>query len=323
MTESRHQRRTADMCPKLFVAGVPSEVFPEAVASYLSKIVGRPVFLSTNLSNQSLKAQQNQRRRGHLVLACPDPDALQTLLRTKYVQFMGRTLTLAPFKSGSDLFAQNMLMNEKRVILKRVPAYITEARLTEILEFTYGPLETIFQFKPVNPMDTTNLKGEQKPRYSVFSVVFKEAVDARQLIEIGCLQLKNGYRVRVEKFEKPAEPTTRKTAPAQNWNFPSKCKNEHLNEFARKQHECERLFQINEFEKPIAKRYFQTYEETGNAYPYDHNPNNLRLNRIRSQRRRNMETYLTTIVQNGHSSTSDSSLGKQQQNIPSENKLSY
>lgn len=315
MTESRESCSENEVGVKLFVAGVPSGISQQLIVDFF-KSYGHLELATAN--NATGWRQSTINSKGHIILNCYDRLLAKDLIAQRNFNFLGRTLAVSEFMSGQDLISLNHKLNKCRVILKKVPSHIDQATLRSELSSKWGPLENIFQFKPMNPMDTTKLKKTEPPKYHVYSAIFKDPLHANKLIKYGFFDLSDGSRVQTEKFTKPKGNFKEKEMRYKNGHHSQKVRQ---NPWAEE--ECNRHIQKEKsqlawhlnmtFERPITSLYFKNYESPSVDYPYDHNFNNLRINTRKGQPAGfadyGLMTYFTLRLQST-SSSSSRTLGK-------------
>lgn len=266
---------------KLFVAGVPTGINQQLVADFFAQF-GRIELMDTCGPNSCRGA--NRLTKGHTFLICQDKALAEKLTTQKCFTFMGRNLSVSYFRSGTELISQNQLLNKCRVIFKKVPSHITERDLREEVVRKYGALDTFFQYKPVNPSDSTKTSLTELPKYNVFSAVFKVAEVAQKLIDSGFLELDDGSKIITEKFTKFKGTWNEKTGcltpgrPSRNLPDHSRLGGKQNTEFYIPQKNTLKSQAFN-YSKPSSALYFRAMARVAKAaYPYNHNYDNLRLN---------------------------------------------
>lgn len=180
---------------KLFVAGVPSGIDPRYVLDYFSR------YGKFELCEDSYNDSENGKFcKGYCNLLSYNKLETELLVGQKFFAFLGRTLTVTKHKTGVKLIIHNKMINQCRVIIKRVPGYFSEADLREELSAICGQIQSLFQFKARIPNNLGTV--DSCSQFKVYSVVFLRKDVAQKLIFESKLILSNGAVVIAEPYLK-------------------------------------------------------------------------------------------------------------------------
>lgn len=181
---------------KLFVAGIPSGIDQLDVLEYFNQ------FGSFYLCGNSNTSNSDKVSKGYCNLLSYNSRETKKVVDQAFFSFMGRTLTVTKHRSGLSLIVHNKKINKCRVIIKGVPNYYSEDQLREELLHSCGQLQSLFQFKPVNPIDHYGKIRKTVSKFTVYSAVFEEKITAQDLIQAGYLTLFDGSIAKIEPFLK-------------------------------------------------------------------------------------------------------------------------
>ena len=179
---------------KIFVAGIPTVTPDFEVLKYFRRF-GDVVWIDRSRGNPS---QTEEDHRNHCILYMRDKASVNAVLRMAPHAVGGRRVMCKEYLEGSQLFRQNLDYNRRRVILKKVPADLSEAQVRRYLEQAFGEIDTMFCFLPESNKDR---KFHQR-QYRSYSVMFKLAQSANQAALAKIIYLKDQQRTIVERFKK-------------------------------------------------------------------------------------------------------------------------
>lgn len=111
---------------------------------------------------------------------CVDNAAYESIIKQTVFLFEGRNVQCHPFITGFDLLKKNLRMNKCRVIVKKVPYFVSQDSLFEALESQAGQVSNIFEFKSDFRANTHSSMKNYK-RYKTYSVLFEDSQSARLL----------------------------------------------------------------------------------------------------------------------------------------------
>lgn len=180
----------------IFVAGLPANVCMSEVVQFFA-LLGEV----SPVQPRSVRVAEDRRRKGHCVLMCRDRPTFDCILKEGRFKFHGRNITAMPFMTGQALIEQNKEMTEARVIIKKVPAHISESDLRMHLEINFGRLRSLHRFV----LDKTKVKADAKKlsfyrRFDSYSAIFESKTVAKLLAEKKTLLIQEKYPVWVEGF---------------------------------------------------------------------------------------------------------------------------
>lgn len=192
---------------RLFVTGVPRHAKIENVRQYflafgdvhLQKY--ESYFKSIEKSTKD-RVYRGPGGAGYFILLTHSSDVYHAILNHKPHTFQGRSLGISKLRTGLDLILYNSQLNNRKVILKKVPAYIGAEGLKSILLDTIGPVEKIFEFRSENASVREHGPSTGSRNFKSFTVIFENKSDAKYISKVGLLQLAEGTVVKVEKFKR-------------------------------------------------------------------------------------------------------------------------
>lgn len=196
--DSREIKRTGRSC-KVFVAGIPRGVSSLSAAKFFQFYGDFYLVSPHGQRNSDLQSGVNEESsKGHCVLACSERWQADTLVNQRYFKYMGRTLTVSHHMTGTQLIIQNKMLNQCRLILKRVPGYLTEESLAKEISKKHGRVTAIFQFKNAIPQK----ESTKRHPFGVFSVVMENKQIADKLAAQGQIVFSDCSCALVEKYDK-------------------------------------------------------------------------------------------------------------------------
>lgn len=191
---------------KIFVAGIPSSIPNSEILRYFSEFGGIEK-LDRSMGNSVSSEGDLTDSRGHCILLVRDKAAMERILSRAPHYVGGRKVMCKEYLEGSQLFRQNLDNNRRRVIIKKVPAQISEEEFRRYLTTSFGKIELMFCFRP----EARKASKSERRLYRSYSVMFKEVDSASRATLARYLNFANGQSAIVEKFSK-AKQTAR-----QNW----------------------------------------------------------------------------------------------------------
>ena len=149
------------------------------------------------------------------IIRTSDKETFDRIMSARPIYFAGRKLHLTAFRSGIQLILHNHRTSKKRVLVKRVPTWIDEAYLINLIEQNYGRIQTYFRFEPdPSKPQNANLSGPARHSFT-YSVTFLRKSDRDLIVAEGRLQIAKDVSVPVEKFMHTAELRKVQTQPKQ------------------------------------------------------------------------------------------------------------
>ena len=189
---------------KIFASGFSRHTTTAQVAEYFS------IYGSTWVEKYDsyFKRHQSETRykggEGYFILSNLHLSTYRRILEACPHRIQSRCLEVCPLKTGLDLILYNSQKNQRRVLIKKVPAVVSEQNLLDSIRAQFGPVEKFFGYKSEGrSRGTSNLNSSK--RHVTYSVTFQDkesaAKAARQgwiVIQTECDQL----TANVEKFKR-------------------------------------------------------------------------------------------------------------------------
>ena len=164
---------------RLFVTGLlPSTTNPE-VEVYLSRFGEMKVITS------------GRQDSGVRILETEDRQVFRAVLGVH--QWAGRSISVCKYREGKELVAYNCLMNQRRIVIKRVPQMIPVSALEQYLRQHFGPLEALYPFQ--------SPPGRAPKQFISYSALFVDKIAAKQAVSVGTILLRNCI-ISIEKFKR-------------------------------------------------------------------------------------------------------------------------
>lgn len=152
-----------------------------------------------------VSSQKTSKPKYFWIIRTSDKETFDRIMSARPIYFAGRKLHLTAFRSGIQLILHNHRTSKKRVLVKRVPTWIDESYLINLIEQNYGKIQTYFRFEP-DPSKPQNANLSAPARHSfTYSVTFLRKSDRDSIIAEGRLQIAKDVSVPVEKFMHTAE----------------------------------------------------------------------------------------------------------------------
>ena len=185
---------------KVFVAGLPSSLKYKYVLELFAQIgpvnriesIGRGSGRSIELEDLCSK--------GCCVLVTQCPETFERLTRDCCIKLLGRSLICKKYLERSELEDHNKRTNLQRVLLKRVPAQVSEQQLSAFLSREFGKVLVVYPFKTQKCQDKIVLEKHPKSRLT-YSVTFEDPRVSQRLSEIGQIQGPDGSEISVQRFQ--------------------------------------------------------------------------------------------------------------------------
>lgn len=137
---------------------------------------------------------QKKKSKNYLVLYCQDRRTYEAILRQQYHWCDGTQIVCFEFKSGIQLIMHNQKLNQRRVILRRVPTTVTSEEVIEFMHEIAGNVESIYVYPTLS-------KGKAHQHYST-SVTFEHKRGLKALINFDQAYgiFLGGEKIFVEKY---------------------------------------------------------------------------------------------------------------------------
>ncbi len=185
---------------KVYVGGIPSHATRQDIHLYFSKygkIVDVKMFVKS-LAQAGKPVSTRNRFKGYCIVEVDSLQTLERILQEKRHSFEGRMILCSAFKSGQELAQHNTERNQRRVIVKQVPAQLPEALLRHLLEREGGEVEVLFPFK--TDCSTEHLQNMAQRKRRTYSVMFRSKESADKLAQASTIKASNGAVLVVERF---------------------------------------------------------------------------------------------------------------------------
>lgn len=301
----------------LFVTGLPSKISPRTIAGFFASF--GPVAL-LKLSKQGVGGLDlypvtsgRDLRRGFCILYAYDSNTYKTLLQHRPLLFYGRSLTVAPFREGSDQTTSREQSRQSLVLVKKVPSVISEELLVKYLGASFGPVKKIYRLQAESPMK--EVQKQRKRKNHCYSVEFESEGSADLAAQTGLIPWESlAEPITIEKYRKVERSnqfgddfqnfTNAINSQRHNWSskkidFASSDSKTSVKDYSHKQYDC-RVSEITSKKaysmclkyldsestrsgvRPTQKKYYELMchrRERGNRLPDE--IANVRLNFIR------------------------------------------
>lgn len=178
---------------KVFVGSLPALASSDDVRSYFSWYgqiiqIQMKTFVKDSRPNLLLNY-------GYCVIVTASKHIAANILAHDHY-FSDRRIICKPYLSGTRRHRMNENNNSRRVVIKNVPAHLTEDVVKSELE-VYGPIDLVFNL--TNRYYMEELSKRPKATKSV-SVQFSSAESACSLFAQKSVKLFNSYRVRIQAY---------------------------------------------------------------------------------------------------------------------------
>lgn len=170
----------------IFVSGFSKHTTAGQVWEYFSGFCKLHVekyesFFKSNPTNQQFPGGD-----GYFVLHGLNLTAYNHILQVPHL-FAGRSLETSPLKSGTELIVHNYQRNLRKVLLKKVPLFLSQESLLAQLTQAFGPVERIFSYKSDKIVTAALCAAHQKT--STYSVTFRHKVAATKAADQNTMEV--------------------------------------------------------------------------------------------------------------------------------------
>lgn len=188
---------------RLFVSGFSRHTTTDQVEAYFS------LYGQTRVEKYDsyFKREQAQARfkggEGYFILCEMHPITYKRILQARPHRILNRCLEVCPLKTGLDLIMYNYQKNQRRVLIKKVPAKIEELQFLDAVKSEFGPVEQFFGYKSDNLARQSRYVSLK--RFITYSVIFQEKASAVKAIRQGFISLRTidgEFIANVEKFKR-------------------------------------------------------------------------------------------------------------------------
>lgn len=187
---------------KIFVSGFSRHTTAAQVAEYFAPFGFCQIEKYESFFKRHQTKHDFQGGDGYFILSDLHPNTYSRILQATPHMFAGRCLDVCPLKTGLDLILYNSQKNQRKVLLKKVPASISQDYILAQLLTRFGPVERIFSYKSdkgpagIYPVDT---------KLITYSVTFKGKISAAKAAEKKHLLIDKGqelFIILIEKFKR-------------------------------------------------------------------------------------------------------------------------
>jgi hypothetical protein len=135
--------------------------------------------------------------KSYWIVEAGDTETYSKILTVKNCTLFGRSLCLLPFMAGEDLILHSKLKSKKRVLIKKVPSWVTEEQLLAAIE---SQVEAYFKYE-TDSHKAKKLDSKKKIRkVCTYSVTMRSRSDRETFVAAGYLRLTPEVSVPVEKY---------------------------------------------------------------------------------------------------------------------------
>lgn len=138
--------------------------------------------------------------RVYWIVRAGDYETYKNILDSKSIMFFGRTLYMSPVMTGRDLILHSKLKSKKRVLIKKVPSWVTEEQLLSAIESQIGKVEAYFKYETDSHKAKKHDSKKKIRKVCTYSVTMQEKHCRDQLIGLGWLKITPEISVPVEKY---------------------------------------------------------------------------------------------------------------------------
>ena len=193
----------------LFVTGLPSKIGPLAILDYFSAM-GRVLVMRLSKSQNGgpdLQPVTSSRdlRKGFCIIYAEDQQTFSKILGCRTLRFFGRSLSVIPFREGSDQHLSRERTRQALVIIKKVPCSMKEELLHMYVSTTFGEVKNIYRLQAESPQKEYHKLKNRK--YHCYSVQFDSIDSAILATRVGNIYWKTKKEPmviqRYKSFEDP------------------------------------------------------------------------------------------------------------------------
>jgi hypothetical protein len=188
---------------KIYVAGVHSRTKPLELLHFFESfgpivsVEPKPCKADTATDT---KPSKSGAQKSYWIIEARDSQTYNKILTSKNCILFGRSLCLLPFMDGEDLILHSKLKSKKRVLIKKVPSWVTEEQLLAAIESQIGKVEAYFKYE-TDSHKAKKLDSKKKIRkVCTYSVTMRNKQDREKFVQAGHLKLTSDITVQVEKY---------------------------------------------------------------------------------------------------------------------------
>lgn len=209
---------------RLFVSGFSRQTTTAQVAAYFSLYGQAQVEKYDSYFKRDEARARFKGGEGYFILCEMDPITYKQILEARPHRILNRCLEVCPLKTGLDLIMYNYQKNQRRVLIKKVPASTEELHFLDIIGSNFGPVEQYFGYKSDNLARQSRFISQK--RFITYSVIFQEKASAVKAIRQGFISLRTidgEFIANVEKFKRSvvSEQNPLESAIRPVWPFKS------------------------------------------------------------------------------------------------------
>ena len=177
----------------IFVSGIPRRTFAKSVNIFFANLGFHTFVVSQYLE---ISPSEWPIDSGYCLMGTRSKQAFETLLNHSHFEFQGRQLKVQPQLTGLQLYKLNRSYNKRRILLKRVPGYISTEEIKRCLEKHFGRISEFFELK--SEMSYYHQIDENR-KNKTFSVMFETIISDMIQGSIE-LEVSPGVYVHAERF---------------------------------------------------------------------------------------------------------------------------
>ena len=209
---------------RLFVSGFSRQTTTAQVAAYFSLYGQARVEKYDSYFKRDQARARFKGGEGYFILCEMHPITYKRILEARPHRILNRSLEVCPLKTGLDLIMYNYQKNQRRVLIKKVPATIEELQFLTAIRSQFGPVEQFFGYKSDNLARQSRYVSQK--RFITYSVIFQEKASAVKAIRQGFISLRTidgEFIANVEKFKRSvvSEQNPLESAIQPIWPFKS------------------------------------------------------------------------------------------------------
>ena len=193
----------------VYVAGIPTKTTRHEIETYFcqfGKIDDVQTFNNCQQAGRESKDANQGRNKGYCVLLTSCRQTYNTILDFQKHTIFGRSILCAKYQEGSKLMRLNRLNNQRRVIIRNVPAEFKQDELQVYFDTIIGKVDILYEFKEDGSLHQNFIQDMEKspPNSSStksYSVMFSEKSDAQTLIGQGKVQGPRNCLLLVDRYK--------------------------------------------------------------------------------------------------------------------------
>ena len=191
---------------RVFVAGMPSSLKLRYVKEYFS-LIGPITKVEPVNPKQSEEAAikssdllEQSCKKGCCVITTDCEDTFNKLIGGTCFRMLGRQIICKKYLESDELAAHNQKINQQRLLLKRVPSYISEELLRQFLSAQFGPVQVLYPFK-TQKLQGGSLLEKIVKNFQTYSVTFEDQALSHRLAEAGQIVGPQNCTITVQQYQ--------------------------------------------------------------------------------------------------------------------------